>query len=420
MDEFAANAKKRYNTHAMILPEQVDQRPVYFQAKRLEEILQSSTTPRYRARTYTFYREADPETERRVLLEPLAIGIGSILVDPEGVPCILIWHQTKKVTPEYEIYGPHQGWRDYHADPPHKIFQKLTISKFSLGLEAALRTTEAVRDRYRPTKGPESTEFAQMVATMDRLREVLVHRSRFRDLTQIELDKIVDENLDFSYAQHLHQARHPYKRRIHQMFARGFYDSHGRKSQLAADSRAFSVELNIRRRLESTRPILTKFAILTEILQFEREINRLVLYRFGQLLGEVVARPIFSDPNFKGKDEQERKSAETSVQNALDLQIQSLYSRVRLRPYVLGARKVLEHLGGVELPEGVISRKLQDQRKERGIPTFWDQVKKSNYQEAKEILEQCQIVIERVLEANSDYRAVKKGVRSKSRLKRRS
>lgn len=392
---------------------------VPFQAQRMARILSNPDSPRYRARTFTFYREADPETEQRTQLNPLAAGISSILLDPEGTPYLLIWHQTKGINAqEYVIFGPRQKWRDYRDNPPKKIFQKLTFSQFPLGLEGALRAAETIRDRNRPIARPEAVEVNQMVAALERLRGVLVQRSRFRDLTPSEFDKIIEDNWEFSYAQRLNRARNPQKQRIHQMFTRGFYDSEGRKSSLAADSRAFSLELNIRRRLESTRPILTKFATISEILNFERTISRLQLEHTRELLENLSKKAIFADPEFSQRNPREIRDAATSVRWNLGSVTIPLYYRLRLRPYVLGARKVLEHLGGMPLPDGTISRKLQQKREENKIPTFLDHLQAGNYVEAKAILEQCQAIIQRVLDANADYQTVKKGVRSKSRRKR--
>ena len=106
-------------------------------------------------------------------------------------------------------------------------------------------------------------------------------------------------------------------------------DSKGKKSNIAAVSRTFGLEYAIRRRLEGAfPPILVKFAAITEVLIFERELTRFRIRDAIQTINEVQTQPITLDSSWR-----------------LEGVAVRLWRDIKVRPYLAKVRRAAINLG---------------------------------------------------------------------------
>ncbi len=80
---------------------------------------------------------------------------------------------------------------------------------------------------------------------------------------------------------------------------------------------------------------------------------------------------------------------------------------VRVRPYLLGARKAIEHFGTYSLPEGTIAETLQ---KKRTRPTVRQYLQEGKFDEAKSLIGYCGGFLQKILDIHENYLTVKKSL----------
>lgn len=381
----------------VIIPHTMVEREIGFSAaerRRLERMLSSSQSPERRRKKLTLYREADPETERRFSQTQLNPDTGSILLDQIGELYVLIWHEAK-IGPEHHIYSPTQLGRDYFLNPPKtKTLMRLVPHRFPLGIDVTLRGVEEVRDKYRVDEVERGKEADQMLAALGRSHELLLARSRMREFSPQDLIDLLIENREFLEEVGLANPRNPQKRRINSHLSKGFFDSKGRKSTIAAYSRTFAMEYAIRQQLERVfPPVLVKFASIAEALAFERDLTRYRLERAVETIDDVIANP------------QERTLYAIWKLEGVAL---NLLRNIRVRPYVAKARRAAINLGIRHIDSDEDWESYRMKRRARGIPTAADLLREDNFEGAVEVLTRTKNMLTKVLETYSDYKTVKK------------
>lgn len=377
--------------------------------RRLDRMLVSSQSPGRKRRTLTLYRDADSEIERRFVLPSLTPNDSSILLDSTGELYILIWHQAR-IGREHVIFGRTQPGRDYFLNPPRtKTLLRLVPHRFPLGVDVTLRGINEVRDRYRLDEGTRGIEAHQMVDALSRLREVLVERGRFKELSAQDLVSLVDQNSAFLEEAGLTRPKNPEKRKISEHFSKGFYDSKGRKSNIAAISRTFALEYAIRRRLEGAfPPILTKFAAISEVLAFERDLTRLHLQAATEIMERSLQQPIFSNPQFGEQPTNIVSRAALDMRWQLEGIAVRLLRSIRVRPYLAKARRAAINLGVHRIDSDEGWENYRQRRQRIGIPTVADYLRRGDFADAAMIVDRTRNMLLKVLETYEDYQSVKK------------
>lgn len=397
----------------MASPE-VNSGPLYWQ-NRLDAIISRQTDPALIRGKYTFFERIDPESAHRSRLPNLNSQSEDIKYDDEGYVYLSIWRQTSKVDPEHRIFGPTQKGRDYSANPPKtKTLERHSWDEVKGGIDLALRRTIEVRDNYRGEGG----EALAVVGVLSRLSQLRRELQNFPELTYEDMDRIIDENTQFLEGlAGFQRPRLRGKQRVMRHLSVGFIDREGRKNAGAAQIRLFAIELEARKRWEVAIPaILAKYGTMAEVLLFERDSVRQNMMLAQLRLGELLERPMFADPQFTDLDPEQRERVVRDFNWDLQRLSVQLYHHILVRPYLLGARKVFEHLGSNTNRSLTISARVQSKRRE---PTVWELVKEGKYTEAAQLIGFSQEVIQKVLDANDDYVTVKKGLKVKSKRTRK-
>lgn len=380
--------------------------PLYWQ-QRIDSIVSHMADPKFVSRTYTFFARDDDEYNRRFHLPDLNNFSGDVKVDEEGYIYVSNWRQANSIDPGARVFGPTQPGRDYSADPPKtKILVRHSWDQVMGGVDIALRRAIEVRDQYRP----EGSEALALMAVFGRLRELRGELHDFGTLSDEDLGRIVDENEGFLEGQPgFTRPRLRGKERIIRHLENGFVDRNGRKNYGAAMMRLFAVELELRKRWEGVfPPILVKQASIVEVLEFERNFARQNLTWTEQKLDEVADL-------VPGEGEEQREVIRR-FDRALQVISLNLTHNIVVRPYALGARKVVEILGSNTMRNLTVSANVQAKRKE---PTVMDHVRRGEYTEAQTLLAGSKKVLEKVLDANVNYMDIKKGLKVRSKNKRR-
>lgn len=353
---------------------------------------------KYRKRTILLYkRKGAAQLVEARGLSPLNDQLtGKVEVDLNGFPYLERW-QLAELTEDYQILGQRiQPHRDYLANPPKKIPQRLVFVQFKEGVDVLLRTVENVRGKYDPAV---NGEIRQMQAVEDLL-------PRLSGLSQEERDKVVTA---FLSEQHLTRPKNPEKVRIATMLIKGDLDAKGRKRFIAGLARQFSIASSIIKRHEAIKAIFAKYAFIGQQVALERSIARNYLVSAVNKLQEQLGAPIFQDTNFTHLPGAEKLQHLLVLDKSLVELSNNLVDNVKITPYSWGARTVVADLG-LKLPDGNVSRDMQIKRNVRGFRSLMDNlgVGVEDYQAAKTILERAIWKLQLVLDKNTDYKTVKK------------
>lgn len=392
--------------------------------KKMETFLEKTGTKDWVKKRFTFFQH---DNNNRIPLEQIMEGgffngRSNITFDAEGRIFHSFWVTRKSIDKGSKIFGVLQKGRDYYNNPPHKQLRECKTVYIRSGVDVALRRSEEIRDRYRVEVGESECgeEARQMLDTLhflEGLKEKASHIGRFNT---VELNNLQGEITEFLKGFAFDRVQQLDKQKIGNMLLGGLLDRRKRKNYLVAMYKIFNCTLAARRRLEYDLPAVAfKYTLDCQTLEASREINR-------QRLRWAIFHTslLLNSQTLWQENQQEEACVEKARAIYTDLQnISTELCKIKLRPYVLGARKTIEHLGTRMLPEGVdhktqerkktISRILQDKRAERGIPTVRDYLKQGDFTSAKSLIEQNQKILQKILDIHADYKTVKPSGRFK-------
>lgn len=374
--------------------------------ERVGQAVARATTHKWRRRRFTFgidnhedvYRSRlpvlvphHPDFHRFVYQPPL----NSVRVDPEGVVYHPRWIPVTRFSPGAIIFGRKQPGRDYSQNPPLSKQQlKISFDQIPAGVDVALRRAENIQARYQPGADPEGNQTLQMLEVLDQLVELKIQATDLKSLDATALDQIQKTGAEFTERVGLDGARSPHKQRVVQDIIRGFVDSSGKKNFIAAYARLLSAETQARRSLEIDFPtIISRYSLNSELLRFERDVTRVIILGEIRRLNNLLSAPFL---------------------RLTDLQmISQRLLGIRVRPYVLGARKVVEHLGVLPPPSGSISFEIARRRVE---PTVRGYLQAKDIDGIKHLLAESSWVLQRVLDVHEHYQTTKPSVRLAEKL----
>lgn len=372
---------------------------------KIARIIANIQLPKWRERNLTFWINANEETLRRANLPSLNPNFtydqrGNVLpylvrIDDEGRLYQPRWSETGKIKPDYKILGKSQSWRNYSENPPkRKLYQKLTFDYVRAGVDVALRRSTKITGKYRVESSGENREALQVLSVIDHLSKLRQEAMRLEELSEEDLQKIVDENAAFIADQGLLNPKSASKKHIRDLLLRGFLDKNGNKNFLTVYSRLFATELAVRKRLEGAfPPTLIKYSANSEILRFERDLTRKYLER------------VISD-----------LENQSTLKDLRKLSYQML-NRVRVRPYSLVARVAIINFGLIDLPENTIAGKVQQTKRRLNKPTVADYIRAGDKDKARELLEQTRLMFQKVLDVHQNYLTVKPAKKTQMKLK---
>lgn len=366
---------------------------------RISQIV--ANAPNQRSRYKTFFMSGDVETKRRrALLTSTTYRFG---MDSEGRIYIPRWLEVHHIEEGAIILGPVQRGRDYPKNPPKtKQLHQLYLDYIPAGIDVALRRTITIRDKYRLEKPqPEklledNKEARQMIKGLELVAQLRQQTMNLSEITEEDLLEYAEKIDAYLTECGLNNPRLADKKRIREMLLKGFKDKTGKVNPLAIFTRTFSVEVNLRKRLENAFPnILTKYSNDAEMLRFERDKTRWVLSQSLEELKRIAENPQYQE---------------------ISLVSQRLLSQVRVRPYLLGAYVAVYQLGTHFLPEGTSMRKIQERKRAQGLLSVRDLLMEGDFVGARAKLEFITKFLQKILDLHADYRTVKASEERRKRL----
>ena len=182
----------------------------------------------------------------------------------------------------------------------------------------------------------------------------------------------------------------------------GFYDSKGERSNIAAIYRTFGLEYAIRRRLEGAfPPTLVKFAAITEVLFFERELTRLRLLDAIQTINEVQTESQSLDASWK-----------------LEGVAVRLWRNIRVRPYLAKARRATINLGIGSISDPKWDEYRRWRQQTRGFRSAGDYIRRGEKLKANLVMDVTKRMLQKVLDTYEDYTQVKKDFQKQRKIKK--
>lgn len=385
-----------------------------YEQTRLSEHMTKVSSQKYLTKWFVLYRRGDPAIKRKVGLSPLlthfpeemslaeTIVKSEVGVDQEGKIYHPQWRWTNSISEGANIWTPIQRGRNYQLNPPKtKEYRALNLDEIMKGVDVALRRSEKIWQKYSPG-GQEVEKTAAAFSFINEQRQDI---SKAPKLTEQELKEIQMESALFVHRYGWDRSPVKDKQKVAGMLPKGFTDKRGRGNTLAAASRLFAAELALTRREHGLTEIARKFLADTELLRFEREMTRIHLEQAIGQLSLIQKTAVLADPTFQQKPAEDQLSAAKAVYEELTEISRGFTQNVAVRPYLLGTRKAIEHFGTLHLPEGTISRKLQDKRTK---PTVHEYLKQGDFVAAKALLAHCQTFLQKILDVHADYQTVKR------------
>ena len=375
-------------------------------AEGRERIFDPQKQMAWRKRNITFFRKGGAETARRDNLPRLSPSLREVGVDEEGVIYLRRWGRSQ-IGPDAEILGPHQKGRDYSKSPPTtKRPVELEIIEYPKGIETFIRGCSEIGGQYSTIQG-EGREVYQIRKVSERLLELERIIANFENLTDDEVKGILSDNLAFLTENGLVRPQNWEKERIRDLLTRGFRDSLGRRNVLVSLMRVYSASVSALRRAEIAIPATSgNFRSIAEVARYKREMARAYFEISIRYLKFVLGDGVFKNFDVGFVEEALWKEEARRVWRMLYPVFAGLERSVGFRPYVLGARKVIEHFGYEKLksPPDTVSRRVQEMRKEE---TITDYLKFGRFDQGRSLIEKCISILERVLDANRDWETVK-------------
>lgn len=416
-------------------------------AERLETLRRNFTSSQWlkkeRKERLVLYRKGDENTESlaRIALEQYP---HNVITDIEGRIYGPWWHEAR-ISELYVLIGstPQPG-RNYAERPPKtKAPKRLVYSYYKAGVDVALRGTEQIQAKY----SPEGRDVARLNALDKRVRQLELFLPGFSDLSNEQIDQVAQDNIKLMGVLGLQEPRLKEKQKIRSMLAAGFRDRLGRKNYLASVYRVYALRAYVMRQQGVAVPaILRKSSYLAEFLKLRRHFHRVYLSEVNNYLGQILTNRMFTHTDVDMMSRDLWIEDARAVWQSLNVISKGLLRDVDWRPYVLVARKVVEHFGCINL-EDYFARKLFDEREEinkiiavreqkmrgrqrranpdkqdipveRDTPTVADYLKQGNFQKAGQLVAYCQRILKKVLDVHEDYKTVKPSAERIKSMKR--